>query len=147
MSLIIHAGPTPDVLVVAVVFGELEDTGSQSPHDCAEDEECHGEESIVYGYFLGAVVAASPVIVEDQKTKSERDTRGSQDDDLRPGLGAISPSGKTVPGRERLGSIEDGECGGDHGKDDETAAKVDTTKQKLGDSNSSFDFLWLPVRR
>jgi len=67
-SLVVNARPAPYVLVVAIVLGRLKDTGCDSPHDSAENEECYCEKGIVNSYLLGSSVASSPVIPEDKET-------------------------------------------------------------------------------
>lgn len=43
--------------------------------------------------------------------------------------------------RERLGGVEDGERGGQHGEDDERTAEANPTKCELGHADTSLDFL------
>ncbi len=93
-SVVLHAGPSPDVLVVAVVPGDLEDAGSHGPHGHADDEPRDGEEGVVDADLLGPVVAASAVANEDEDTDKQRDARGAQDDLLGPGIRIVSQAGR-----------------------------------------------------
>jgi hypothetical protein len=67
-SLVVNTRPTPDVLVVAVGFGSLENTGCNSPHDGAKNEVSDCEQSVVNGHLLSSLVTASPVVPEYNKT-------------------------------------------------------------------------------
>lgn len=140
-AVVLDAGPTPHVLVLAVVLAELEDTGSHRPHDHAEDEPAHGEKRVVHAYLLRPVMTTAAVTDKDTDADEERDAGAGENDVLRPGAGAFGPCGKTVHGRETSGSVEDGERCRKHGEDDETAAEVDTAKGELGHAYTGFDFL------
>lgn len=60
---------------------------------------------------------------------------------MRPDFGVFGPGWEIVALWKSLGGVEDGECCGDHGQDDKTASKVDTTKEDLGHAYSDLDFL------
>lgn len=139
--MVLDAGPTPHVLVLAVVLAELEDTRSHRPHDHAEDEPAHGEKRVVHANLLRPVMTTTAVTDKDTDADEERNTGAGEDDVLRPGVGVGRPGGKTVHGGKMSGSVEDGERGRKHGEDNETAAEVDTTKGELGHAYTGFDFL------
>ncbi len=46
-AVVLDAGPSPNVLVTAVVARYLQDAGRGSPHDHAEDEPADSEEGVV----------------------------------------------------------------------------------------------------
>lgn len=43
LSLVVDTRPSPDILIVAIGFRALKNSGRYTPHDNAKDEECHGE--------------------------------------------------------------------------------------------------------
>jgi hypothetical protein len=70
VSLVVNTRPTPNILIVAVTLGVLQNTGSQGPHDGAEDEKCNGEERVIDSDLLCSSVASSPVVPEDDQAQS-----------------------------------------------------------------------------
>lgn len=60
---------------------------------------------------------------------------------MRPGLGAVCPRGKVVPGRKRPCRVEDRESSGEKGKNDQAAAEVDAAQNHLCHPYTGFDFL------
>jgi hypothetical protein len=64
-SLVVNARPTPHVFIVVVRFTLIQNRGSNSPHDNAEDEESNGEDGVVSCHFLGSIVASSEVCDHD----------------------------------------------------------------------------------
>ena len=141
-AFVLDAGPTPQVLVLAVVLAGLEDTGCDCPHDHAEDEPAHGEKRVVHANLLRPVMTAAAVTDKNTNADEKRDAGAGEDDVLRPGVGAAGPGRKIVHGREMAGGVEDGKRGRKHGEDDETAAEVDTAEGELGHAYTGFDFLW-----
>lgn len=59
---------------------------------------------------------------------------------MGPDFGVVGPWWKTVSWCEVLGSVEDGECGCDHGQNNQTAGKVDASEEDLGYPYSYLDF-------
>jgi hypothetical protein len=141
-SLVVYARPAPHVFIVVLRFTLVEDSCADSPHDDAEDEETNSEDSIVSCYFFGPIMASSGVCNHDHDGHDERDAGDGEDDDLRPDLGVLGPWWKVVSCWEGLCSVEDGECGCNHGEDNQTAGKVDAAKEDLGYSDSDLDFLY-----
>lgn len=74
-------------------------------------------------------MAAAEVCPEDKKTEEERDTGGSEDDVLGPGLRSTSPGREITACFEVLGGQEDVDGGTDESEDDETTAEVYTTEE------------------
>jgi hypothetical protein len=151
-SLVVHARPAPHVFVVVLCFTLVQNSSTNSPHDDAEDEEANGEDSVVSCYFFGPIVASSKVCNHDNDGHDQRDTGDGEDDDLRPNLGVFGPWWKVVSWCEGLCGVEDGECGCNHGEDNQTAGKVDASKEDLSNADSDFDFLYavrsrLPLSR
>lgn len=141
--MVFNAGPTPHVLVLAVVLGELEDTGSHRPHDHAEDKPANSKERVVHANLLRPLMTPTAVTNEDTDADEQRDARAGENDVLRPRVGASGPGGKAVHGRKMSGSVKDGKRGRKHGENDETAAEVDTAKSELGHAYPGFDFLYV----
>lgn len=130
-SLIVHAGPTPHIFVVVLRFALVESGGTDTPHDNTEYEECNSEDSVVSGDLFGSMVTSSPVGDDDDDGHEQRNASDGKQKDLRPNFGVVGPCRKTVSGCKSLGGVEDGECGCDHGKNDERAGKVDASKEDL----------------
>ena len=78
---------------------------------------------------------------KDKHTNGEGDARGGEDNFLWPRVCVACPWRQTVLSWESLGGVENGERGRKHGKDDQTAAEVDTTEGELCHTNSSLDSL------
>jgi hypothetical protein len=140
-AFVVHAGPAPDVFIVAIVPGTLKYTSCESPHDDVEDEEPNSEHGVVDGCLLGSVVSTTPVGPEDDQGESKRNTGNRETDILGPCLGACGPGWKVVTLRQGLGSVEDGEGCRKHGKDDKTAREIDATEDHLGHADAGFYFL------
>lgn len=119
----------------------VEECGADGPHDDAENEETNGEDGVIGCDLLRSVVSFPRICDHDADRKEERDTSDGEKQYLRPDLGSCCPRGETVPWCEILGSVEDGECGGEHGENDETASKVDTAKENFCYPDSDLDFL------
>jgi hypothetical protein len=66
-SLVVDTRPTPDVFVVAVALGALENASCNTPHDGAENEVSNSEQSIVNCHFLRSSMTTSPVVPEYNK--------------------------------------------------------------------------------
>lgn len=135
-SFIVDARPAPHIFVVVLRFTLIEYCCTYSPHDDTEDEESNGEDSVVSGNLFGSVMAMSTVGDHDDDRHQQRDSTDRKQQNLGPDLGVLSPCWKSVSLGKMLCSPEDGESGGDHRDDDETASKVDTTKEDLCDSYS-----------
>lgn len=71
LSGVVHARPSPHILVVRVRLCTLQDARSYAPHDYAEDEEADGEGRVVDSGFLGSIVSSFPVRVEDDDAHEE----------------------------------------------------------------------------
>lgn len=140
-ALVVDTRPAPHVLVVVLRFTLVQYGCSHSPHDDAEDEESNGEDGIVGCHFLGSIMAASEVGNHNDNGHDKRYTGNGEDDDLRPDLGVLGPWWKVVSWCESLCGVEDSEGGCDHGEDNQTASKVDASKEDLGYSDSDLDFL------
>jgi hypothetical protein len=65
-SLVIHARPTPHILVVVLRFTLVEESGTYSPHDDTEDEESDGEDSVVSGHLFSSMMSRSKVGADDE---------------------------------------------------------------------------------
>lgn len=65
-SVVVDAGPSPHVLVVAVVASELQDASRRRPHEHGEDEIAACEERVVHANFLSSRVTAAAVADEDE---------------------------------------------------------------------------------
>jgi hypothetical protein len=141
-SLVVHARPAPHVFVVVLRFTLVENSGTDCPHDDAEDEKANGEDGIVSCDFLGSIMASSEVCNHNNDGHDERDTGDGEDDNLRPDLGIFGPWRKVVSWCKGLCGVEDGECGCDHGKDNQTAGKVDTSEEDLRNADADLDFLY-----
>lgn len=139
-ALVVDTRPAPHVLVVVLRFTLVQYGCSHSPHDDAEDEESNGEDGIVGCHFLGSIMAASEVGNHNDNGHDKRYTGNGEDDDLRPDLGVLGPWWKVVSWCESLCGVEDSEGGCDHGEDNQTASKVDASKEDLGYSDSDLDF-------
>ena len=139
--LVVDARPAPHVFIVILRFALVEDSRTYSPHDDAEDEETDGEYGVVGCYFLGSIVTSSEIRNHNYDRHDKGDTGDCQKKDLRPGLGVVGPWWKAVSLWKRFCSVENCECGCDHGKDDETAGKVDAAQKDLRNSYSNLDFL------
>ena len=140
-SLVVYAGPTPHVLALSLRFALVEDTGADGPHDDAEDEETNCEDGVICGYLFCLVMTLSSICDQDENTHEERNAGNDENGDLRPDWGVLGPRWEVVPGSEVLGCVEDGEGGGKHGQNDETAGEVDSTEKDLCNSNAGLDFL------
>lgn len=119
----------------------MENASRYGPHDDAKQEEAHGENSVIDSCLFGSPMAAAEVCPEDQKTEEERDTGGSEDDVLGPGLRSTSPGREIAAWFEVLGGQEDVDGGTDESEDDETAAEVYTTEEQLDCSHADLCFL------
>ena len=131
-AVVLHARPSPHVLVLAVIPTVLQDAGSQSPHDHADDEPADGEEGVVHAHLLGPPMSAAAIADEDEDADGEGDAGGGENELLWPRVGFRRPWGHAVLCWESLGGVEDGEGGGQHGEDDQAAAEVDAAECKLG---------------
>lgn len=140
-TLVFDAGPAPHIFIVTVISRNLENTGCEGPHDRVEDEEANSEQRVVNGCLLSSAMATAPVRIENSEGEGKRNTGDGEADILWPSRSAYSPGGKTIAGRERFGCIEDSKGRGKHGEDDKTASKIDASEEKLGYSDSGFNFL------
>lgn len=140
-ALVVQTRPAPNILIAAIAFGSLKNSSCHSPHDCTEDEETDCEESVINRDLFSSSVTSSPVVPEDEKTESERNTRCCENDLLWPSFGTVGPCWETVSWWEGSGCIEDGECYGNHGENDETAAEIYSSEDELCDSYSCLYFL------
>ena len=84
----------------------LKNASRNGPHDNAEYEEAHSEESVVDGHFFRPLVATSEVVPEDENTECHGDARNTKYQILRPNLSILSPSWEVVPWRQVFSSIE-----------------------------------------
>ena len=141
LALVVVAAPAPHVLAVAVGLARVQHGGGEDPHEGAEQEDAEAEGRVVHGRLARLAVAAAPVRVEDDDADGQRDARNAQQRDLRPGLLAGRPRRQVAARRQRLGRVEDGEGGGQHGEDDERAAEVDAAEEELGDAHALLDSL------
>ena len=139
--LIILATPAPHVLSVAVLSTLIENAGANAPHDDAEDEKGNGKRCVVDGHLFGSFMATTPPSVEYTDGHDKRNAGDDEDSDLRPYGRVLGPRRQIVSRRDSLGRVEDGKGGCHHRKHDQTAAKVDATKEDLGHSHSNLGFL------
>lgn len=131
-SLVVYARPTPHILVVVLSFALVEDGCSNGPHDDADNEETNRENSIVRGDLLCSAVALPAVGDHNDNGHEQRDAGNGEEKNLGPDLGVVGPRRKIISLWEVLCGVEDGECCCNHGKDDQTASKVDAPKEDLG---------------
>lgn len=131
-SFVVHAGPTPHVLVVVLGFALVEYSRTYGPHDDAEDEESDSKDSVVSSDFLCFPVTAFPVGDDDNDGDDEGESGDAEKQDLGPDHGILSPWRKAVSWCEMFCGVEYGECGCNHGENDETAGEVDAAKENLG---------------
>lgn len=99
------------------------------------------EHGVISSNLLSPSVTTSAVGSENDDTSSEGDTGHSKNELLRPGIGVLGPGRHSALIRQGLGSVEDGEGCREHAENDERAAEVDTTKGKLGHTDTGLDFL------
>jgi hypothetical protein len=126
-SLVVHARPSPHVLVVVLPFTLVEDRGTYSPHDDAEDEESDSKDSVVSSNLFGSFVASFPVGDDDDNRHNQRDDSDGEQENLRPNLSVLCPWWKVVSWWEGFRCVEDSESGCDHRQDDERACEVDAS--------------------
>ena len=102
-----------------------------------------GKHGVVSVDFLGPLVSTAAVGQEDQDANEKRETSHGKRQLLWPRrlVRVGSPWGHAALRRERLGGVEDGERGGQHGEDDERTAEANPTKCELGHADTSLDFL------
>lgn len=131
-SLVIDTGPTPHVLVVVLRFALVEHSGTDGPHDDAEDEESNGKDGVVSSDFLCFPVTSFPVGDDDNNGHDQGKGGNREKQDLGPDSGVLRPWWETVSWREGFCGVEDCEGCCDHGQNDETAGEVDAAKEYLG---------------
>lgn len=91
-------------------------------------------------------MTAAAVCEKDNDASQERYTGHGKNQLLWPGVCVVGPGGHLALIRQCLCDVENGKRRRNHGEDDERAAKVDSSKRKLGHADSSFDFLCTLVR-
>lgn len=126
-TLVIFAAPSPNILTFSIGPALIQNSSSDTPHDDTEDKEKNSESSIIDGDLFSSVVASSVVTPEDYQTHEERDTGDDKKRDLRPGAGTSCPRRQAVSSRDVFCCVEDGEGSGEHSKNDQRAAEVDST--------------------
>lgn len=141
LARVILTAPAPDIIAVGVVPRLLEDACADAPHDDAEDEEADREHRVISGCLFGSSVAAAPVADEDENGGDEGDAGDAEEGNGGPACCAFGPGRQVIAGWEVLGGVEDGECGGEHGEDDEGAGEVGEAESHFGHANADFDFL------
>ena len=104
--MIVNTRPAPEILSLAIASCSLKNAGGDGPHDNAEYEETHCEESVVDGNLFGALMATSEVVPKDKDTECHRYTSNSQYQILRPNLGILSPCWEVVSWRKMSGGVE-----------------------------------------
>lgn len=83
-ALVVLARPAPEVLTFTIILGALKNTGTDDPHDDAEEEPADGEHGVVDSDLFGSAVATTAVSKDDDNSKDERYTGDAEDDDLGP---------------------------------------------------------------